>query len=41
MNNEVFVAFWCGMAGGVVLGIVIAAILSAIANNIERRDNSG
>ena len=39
MTNEVFVAFWAGMAGGTVLGIVIAAIMAAIANNIERGED--
>lgn len=39
MNNDAFVAFWAGMAGGVVIGIVISGILAAVANSIERRDN--
>lgn len=37
MTNDVFVAFWCGMGGGAVIGIVIAAIMSAISNTIERK----
>lgn len=37
MLNDAFVAFWSGMAGGAVVGIMIAAILTAIANRIEER----
>lgn len=37
MDNDCFVAFWSGMAGGVVLGIIISAVLTALANSIERR----
>ena len=37
--NDCFVAFWSGMAGGVVVGIMIAGILSAIANRIEDKDH--
>ena len=36
--NDVFVAFWAGMAGGTVVGIVIAAIMAAVANSIEKGD---
>ena len=36
--NDVFVAFWGGMAGGTVLGIVIAAIMAAVSNSIEKGD---
>jgi len=35
MFDDCFIAFWSGMAGGVVVGIMIAAILTAIANRIE------
>ena len=35
MINDAFVAFWSGMAGGAVIGIMIAAVLTAIANKIE------
>ena len=38
MSNDVFVAFWVGCLTGLVLGIVTAAVLTAIANNIERGD---
>ena len=41
MTNEVFVAFWTGMAGGVVVGFLLAAIAIAIQNNIERSDKDG
>lgn len=33
--SDTFIAFWSGMAGGVVVGIMASAILTAIANNIE------
>lgn len=36
MTNDVLVAFFIGMASGLVLGIVIASVLAAIANSIER-----
>lgn len=41
MSNEVFVAFWAGMAGGVVIGFMLAAIAIAIQNNIERNNDNG
>lgn len=37
MTNETFVAFWVGCLTGLVLGIITAAVLTAIANSIERR----
>lgn len=36
--NDCFIAFWSGMAGGVAVGIVITAILIAIGNSIEGKD---
>ena len=39
MTNDVFVSFWSGLCGGVILGIVMSAVFAAIANSIERRDN--
>lgn len=41
MTNEVFVAFWAGLASGVVTGVMLAAIATAIMNNIERNNNNG
>ena len=41
MANDAFVAFWAGMAGGVVVGFLLAAIAIAIQNNIERSDKGG
>ena len=41
MSNEVFVAFWAGMASGVVLGFMLAAIATAIMNNIEGSNKNG
>lgn len=35
--DDAFIAFWSGMGGGLVLGIMVAAILTAIANRIEER----
>ena len=40
MTNDAFLAFWAGMAGGTVIGIVISGILAAIANSIERGDKT-
>ncbi len=36
MNNEAFVAFWVGITGGFILGIVLSAIFVSVANRIER-----
>lgn len=33
--TDCFIAFWSGAGCGVVVGIMVAAILTAIANNIE------
>lgn len=38
MFDDCFIAFWSGMGGGVVIGIMISAILTAIANRIEREE---
>jgi len=38
MSNDAFVAFWVGLGGGLVLGIVISAVLTAISNTIEGRN---
>lgn len=38
MSNQVFVAFCVGGLCGIVLGIMIAGILAAIANSIERKE---
>lgn len=38
MSNEAFTFFWLGCGAGFVLGIVAAAILTAIANTIERKE---
>ena len=35
MTNDAFIAFWSGMAAGVVVGFALAAIVIAIANSIE------
>lgn len=35
MSNEIFIAFWSGVSGGFVLGIIIAAIFSAWSRNID------
>ena len=40
MSNEVFVAFWAGAGLGVVFGIMLAAIMAAISNSIERKGNN-
>lgn len=37
MSNEAFTFFWLGCGVGLVLGIVTAAILTVIANTIERK----
>lgn len=36
MSNEAFTFFWLGCGAGLVLGIVLAAIMAAAANAIER-----
>ena len=33
--TDCFIAFWSGMAGGAVIGIMASAVLTAIANKIE------
>ena len=38
MSNDAFVAFWVGCLTRLILGIVIAAVMSAISNNIEKGD---
>lgn len=38
MSNEVFIAFWVGVLSGLILGIMIAAIFTAISNSIERTE---
>ena len=35
MSNEIFIAFWSGVAGGLVLGIIIAAIFNAWSRIID------
>lgn len=35
MSNEIFIAFWSGIAGGLVLGIIISAIFNAWARTID------
>ena len=41
--NDPFVAFWTGMGAGLVLGIIVAAVMAAISNHIEKgvNDNGG
>ena len=38
MSNQVFVTFCVGGLCGIVFGIMIAAILAAIANKIESEE---
>ena len=33
MTNDAFIAFWSGMAAGIVVGVVLAAVFAAIANH--------
>lgn len=35
MTNDAFVAFWVGICGGVIFGIFISAVFTAISNRIE------
>ena len=35
MLNDTFIAFWTGMAGGTVCGIVLCAVAIAVQNSIE------
>lgn len=35
MSNEVFIAFWVGVCGGLIFGIMMSAIIVAISNHIE------
>ena len=38
MTNDAFVAFWVGGLLGLIVGIALSGIMTAIANSIERRD---
>ncbi len=37
MINDAFVAFWSGMAGGVVVGIMLFSFILAMKTDEERR----
>lgn len=39
MSNDAFTFFWVGCLVGLVIGIAVAGILTAIANTIERKGN--
>ena len=39
MSNDAFIAFWVGICGGVILGIVLSAVFVALSNGIERGEN--
>ena len=41
MSNAVFIAFWAGMCGGVVVGIFLSAVYMALANRIEGDNDNG
>lgn len=34
--SDTFTAFWCGIAGGVVLGIFVSAVCIAVSRTIEK-----
>ena len=38
--SDTFIAFWSGMAGGAVIGIMASAVLTAISNNIEGENDN-
>ena len=40
MNNDAFVAFWVGSGCGLILGIVLSAVITAISNSIEGGKNN-
>ena len=39
--NDAFVAFWGGLAVGVVVGFMLAAIAIAVQNSIEGSNKNG
>ena len=39
--NDAFVAFWAGLAAGIVLGFMFAAIATAVMNSIEGSNKNG
>ena len=40
MNNDAFIAFWVGAGAGLIFGIFISAVITAVSNTIEGGKNN-